>query len=54
MDQKNRLLREAFTLLTLIATGISRPLGYDADLNDVLKLTERIGKNLKLTPAAKA
>lgn len=48
MDQKNRLLREAMQLLEQIALGHSRPLGYPTDMEVVLKLRDRIAKNLKI------
>lgn len=54
MDQKNRLLREAFEMLASIASGAVKPLGYLQHMHDVLKLRDRIAKNLKITPEAKA
>lgn len=48
MDQKNRLLREAYEMLAFIAAGVHRPLGFPADMEATIKLRDRIAKNLKI------
>ena len=47
MNQKNRLLREAFVMLTGIAAGIIKPLGYQEQMEEVVRLRDRIAKNLE-------
>lgn len=49
MNQKNRLLREAYLMLASIASGAVKPLGYIQHMHDVLTLRDRIAKNLKIT-----
>lgn len=48
MDQKNRLLREAFEMLVGLVEGSIRPLGSHLDKNNAIHLRDRIAKNLKI------
>lgn len=48
MDQKNRLLREAHAMLSLIAEGLLRPLASANEAKQVRELRDRIAKNMKL------
>lgn len=48
MDQKNRLLKEAFEMLSQIEEGNIRPLASSKEWAMVVKLRDRIGKNLKI------
>jgi hypothetical protein len=48
MDQKNRLLREAWQMMVMLADGSMRPLGSLQDMKEVTKLRDRIAKNLKI------
>ena len=52
MNQKNRLLREAFAMLDLIADGSFKPLASPGNTKEVIKLRDRIAKNLNITPEA--
>lgn len=53
MNQKNRLLREAYLMLRQVEIGIVRPLASVEENEAVRKIADRIAKNLNITPAVK-